>query len=1476
MGEWQPVSRGIATGDVDALPGAWSVRGGVGPGAPRGHTVRAEPVRRPASATEAKGGTLAAEETPRGRSSAIDGPDKRREAPRHSRTNRKQMSHSASEPLRQSRAAALPHNVHGRTRFRTWRSMTSSQRVLTAAGRDASRSPSPSSSPPRSADLATYRLTMRRIESIRSVTQPGRKANKRAGSAVRRSGRDSEETWAGRDGLNNGRPSAKQIDGMRSRGSHRGSGRSGEQRQRPSCASQQPTLWSADLVSREAPRHLRSRVRLAKLDAPQSSEERLSSMDAATRKQMLDEYRSFTLRKRMRLKAEMLLQDIATREAAAAAEAARRMWVAAVQIEALARGHLARRRVSAIVQIKMEQARREAARQFTASTAVQAVWRGWLARKRMYNEFGFRHTGKSRQGLQQRRRPRGASLSSDSDEIITREDDRQHDGLGTGRHWSTSLVLSVGSDAEDPVYRKAQQHVMPAGPRGWASEPRQPRSTHHAHARDRRRRSISEGIVGDASPRATSSTLAEPEAHSVGTRSVQGSTTSGSPRTPRSHGSARDDTGAPRQGTAGGDAHYAHPGVAAHRDGRTRVVSSGDDNSARWDDITGSGSANSRLSAADSQHVRARSADSANAFDEGVRATRAASPRSLMVSPKSVRSTQSRTSGRWSRTSPRAWAQTSPRNTGASFDVVSPPSNTDGRADAQPRASASGDAARDSGLDAAALAATARSPSNMSVKTEGAQASTGKSPVHPHKSRSKSETFGSAASPSSPTRRGLASRIRAKLPTMRRSPTRKASSTSAASTPQARAREDEHGASTETRSVASEGADHEERHAKASSLRHTNSEGESKPVRRFVKLRSALSSMSSRARGASEPVEGQVSAEASAKPASVAVVARVASAEMPLPAGPLPGGELDDGGRSQPSAGGDAGSGSADADAEPDTRRTSTAAVPADASHSDVAGSDASGEFNAYSQETTAASDKPSVTEETSGAVVSGTGAAATATDTPGNGERLAATRIQATGRGYLVRRSVPATTAGKPTSGSDMPQPPAEAVPPGVGTMPPKRTRSSGDSSLLKAALKNSAVHRAGSGKQTEDERTRHERAESGESVERVPALVGDPVGPGAVQRIVEDGAPPWPAAPSLIPRAGTRMPLSAARVLSEVNRTGALRVHTATWCLSGVRASFDNLSQLLPPQQHHVYAIGAQSVVEAEVWEAAITKALGASYTLVGATSSRENVYIHVFVHRALRSLVSGVQRGHVNLPGGRAGVGAAGVSLSIGRTSFAFLTCTLAGGTDEVEARNAESEEIDFELLLMPTTVERPPEGKATADYLRSVRGRRRLTERFDRLFWFGAMNYSIGGTAMDIEVLLERNDSSALLELDQLRTVMADAAVDAFSTLAEGPLVFLPTAKFLLNAHRYDARCPQSWADRVLFSPTGVDLLHYDAVYGLAVSDRRPVTAVFLCTVDPSRDETLEGGTPQLSLAQVAKLKGKARSVRAEKSGACVVQ
>ncbi|XP_043377770.1 phosphatidylinositol 3,4,5-trisphosphate 5-phosphatase 2 isoform X1 [Chelonia mydas] len=184
-----------------------------------------------------------------------------------------------------------------------------------------------------------------------------------------------------------------------------------------------------------------------------------------------------------------------------------------------------------------------------------------------------------------------------------------------------------------------------------------------------------------------------------------------------------------------------------------------------------------------------------------------------------------------------------------------------------------------------------------------------------------------------------------------------------------------------------------------------------------------------------------------------------------------------------------------------------------------------------------------------------------------------------------------------------------------------------------------------------------------------------------------------------------------------------------------------------------------------------------------------------------------------------------GAVGVSFLFNGTSFGFVNCHLASGSEKTHRRNQNYSDILRSLVL----------------------GDRRLssfdlTLRFTHLFWFGDLNYRLDMEVQDILAHVNKKEFEALLAVDQLTLEREKNKV--FLRFSEGDISFPPTyryergsrdsyvwQKFKTTGVRINV---PSWCDRILWKShpeTHMLCNSYGCTDDIVTSDHSPVFATF---------------------------------------------
>lgn len=325
-------------------------------------------------------------------------------------------------------------------------------------------------------------------------------------------------------------------------------------------------------------------------------------------------------------------------------------------------------------------------------------------------------------------------------------------------------------------------------------------------------------------------------------------------------------------------------------------------------------------------------------------------------------------------------------------------------------------------------------------------------------------------------------------------------------------------------------------------------------------------------------------------------------------------------------------------------------------------------------------------------------------------------------------------------------------------------------------------------------------------------------------------------------------------------------VRVFCGTWNMHAKKPRND-LRDWIQWQQYHIVAIGseecvhsiAKSVVFAskKSWEEELKVTLGSDYVLV-ASHALTAIHNVVFVHMNLVPFLGNIQSDAVatglgNQLGNKGGVG---IAFTLGFTSFAFINCHFEAHQQNVKKRNGNYHRINDELQLCPEVIvpfEEPISSQLVSrnglqglgrtsvnrfsmTNFTSSGSKRAVSDLFDRVFWYGDLNYRINGTRRMVDTLLLRNQYEVLYANDQLQREMK--AGNVFVHFKEGPLYFRPTYKFDKRSDIYDSSVKQripSWTDRVLYLSNhheqDIELLSYRSQRNFQTSDHRPVCATF---------------------------------------------
>ncbi|NXJ37669.1 SHIP2 phosphatase, partial [Ciconia maguari] len=274
------------------------------------------------------------------------------------------------------------------------------------------------------------------------------------------------------------------------------------------------------------------------------------------------------------------------------------------------------------------------------------------------------------------------------------------------------------------------------------------------------------------------------------------------------------------------------------------------------------------------------------------------------------------------------------------------------------------------------------------------------------------------------------------------------------------------------------------------------------------------------------------------------------------------------------------------------------------------------------------------------------------------------------------------------------------------------------------------------------------------------------------------------------------------------------------ASWLTSrGLGRTQDETTACVP---HDIYVIGTQenSLGDRE-WVEFLRASLKTLMTIdyrVVALQCLWSIKIVVLVkpeheRRISHVHTSSVKTGIANTLGNK---GAVGVSFLFNGTSFGFVNCHLASGSEKTHRRNQNYSDILRSLVLGDKRL-------SAFD----------LTLRFTHLFWFGDLNYRLDMDVQDILAHITKKEFEALLAVDQLNLEREKNKV--FLRFSEGDISFPPTYRYergSRDSYMWQKFKPTgmrinvpSWCDRILWKYS------YGCTDDIVTSDHSPVFATF---------------------------------------------
>nr|XP_033802617.1 phosphatidylinositol 3,4,5-trisphosphate 5-phosphatase 2-like isoform X2 [Geotrypetes seraphini] len=276
------------------------------------------------------------------------------------------------------------------------------------------------------------------------------------------------------------------------------------------------------------------------------------------------------------------------------------------------------------------------------------------------------------------------------------------------------------------------------------------------------------------------------------------------------------------------------------------------------------------------------------------------------------------------------------------------------------------------------------------------------------------------------------------------------------------------------------------------------------------------------------------------------------------------------------------------------------------------------------------------------------------------------------------------------------------------------------------------------------------------------------------------------------------------------------------------GLGYSQDESIACLP---YDMYVIGTQkNCVGDREWldflQDTLKTLMGIDFKVV-ALQTQWNIKMVVLVkpeheHRISHIVTSTVKTGVAPALGNK---GAVGISFLFNGTSFAFVNCHLASGSEKTARRNQSYKNILRSLTLGDKTL---------SDFDISL--------RFNHIFWFGDLNYCLEMDVQDILSHVNRKEFETLRAVDQLN--QERERKKAFLRFIEEKITFPPTYRYERGSRDNYIWQKQktaglrisapSWCDRILWRSqpeTHVLCTSYGCSDDIMSSDHSPVFATF---------------------------------------------
>ena len=311
-------------------------------------------------------------------------------------------------------------------------------------------------------------------------------------------------------------------------------------------------------------------------------------------------------------------------------------------------------------------------------------------------------------------------------------------------------------------------------------------------------------------------------------------------------------------------------------------------------------------------------------------------------------------------------------------------------------------------------------------------------------------------------------------------------------------------------------------------------------------------------------------------------------------------------------------------------------------------------------------------------------------------------------------------------------------------------------------------------------------------------------------------------------------------------------LKLFVGTWNMKGTKCLPDSLDDfLLPPESEYlqdVFVIGTQEGTPfRHEWQMKLQETFGPSHVLMSA-SNFGVLQMSVFVRRELVWFCSKVEEDNVatRVAPKIKTKGALAMCFKIFGTSFLFINSHFTSHEGKLQERLNDYNSICNNLHFPSFT-----DGVSSSDSV----GRPRITDQFDRVFWFGDFNFRVQKPRKSVDKIISNsrtNRAGVIKELlihDQLSNVFGEI----FHGFREFNIHFMPTYKFDVNTDTYDTSSKQrvpSWTDRVLYkttSPGAITPLCYNSCTSIKNSDHKSVYGIFEVSIEAYKTQyVLTGG------------------------------